>query len=66
MAADGRVTSAELDALSRFDALGLGPLEDVAREEIERAVQKPIDVAETCTALPRLTHQARKLNHASG
>lgn len=61
MAADGRVTRAELDALSRFDALGLGPLEDVAREEIERALQKPIDVAETCIALPPLTHQAADL-----
>jgi tellurite resistance protein len=61
MAADGRVTSAELDALSRFDALGLGPLRDVAREEIQRALHKRIDVAETCSALPPLTHQAADL-----
>ena len=34
IAADGRITTAELAALARLDRLGLGPLGEVAREEI--------------------------------
>jgi uncharacterized tellurite resistance protein B-like protein len=61
MAADGNITSAEFDGLGRFDVLGLGPLEDVVREEIERAVRRPIDVAEICSTLPPLSHHAADL-----
>jgi len=41
IAADGRITTAELAALARVDDLDLGPLSDVAREEIERAIHGP-------------------------
>jgi uncharacterized tellurite resistance protein B-like protein len=61
MAADGRITTAELGSLRRLDDLGLGPLGDIAREEIERAAREPIDVAATCTSLPALTHEAADL-----
>lgn len=61
MAADSRITASELGALGRFDDLGLGPLGDVAREEIERVAHEPIDVAATCIALPTLTDEAADL-----
>jgi DnaJ-domain-containing protein 1 len=58
MAADGRITQSELDALSSLDRLGLGRLSSLAREEIERAVEIPIDVRETCTHLASLSPEA--------
>ena len=61
IAADGRITTAELAALARLDRLGLGPLDEVAREEIERAIQQPIDVRATCAALPPLGEKAAAL-----
>jgi DnaJ-domain-containing protein 1 len=61
MLADGRMTTAEVAALGGLDALGLGPLGTVAREEIERAVREPIDVRATCAALPRLDGNAAAL-----
>jgi uncharacterized tellurite resistance protein B-like protein len=61
IAADGRITPAEVAALGRLDALGLGPLSALAREEIERAVQQPIDVEATCAELPRLGEEAAAL-----
>jgi DnaJ-domain-containing protein 1 len=54
IAADGRITREELTALERLDGLGLGPLANVAREEIERAIHEPVDVRATCAALPPL------------
>ena len=58
MAADKRITTPEIGALGRLDDLGLGPLGDVMREEIERAAHEPIDVAATCISLPTLTDEA--------
>jgi len=61
MAADGRITASELDALDRLDGLGLGPLSDLAREELERAIQEPIDVGATCRSLGALDPDAAAL-----
>jgi uncharacterized tellurite resistance protein B-like protein len=61
MAADGRITASELDALSNLDDLGLGRLSGLAREEIERAVGRPIDVEATCDALGDLDPDATAL-----
>jgi DnaJ-domain-containing protein 1 len=61
IAADGRITTPELEALGRLDRLGLGSLAAVAREEIERATQKPVDVAATCSALAPLGDKATAL-----
>jgi DnaJ-domain-containing protein 1 len=57
VAADGRITAAEMAALERLDVLGLGPLAELAREEIERAIQQPVDVRATCAALPPLRQE---------
>jgi DnaJ-domain-containing protein 1 len=61
IAADGRITTAELAALGRLDGLGLGPLADVAREEMERAIHEPVDVRATCAALPPLGEEGAAL-----
>jgi hypothetical protein len=61
IAADGRITPTELAALARLDGLGLGSLAGVAREEIERAIQEPVDVPATCAALPPLGEEAAAL-----
>jgi DnaJ-domain-containing protein 1 len=54
IAADHRITSSELASSERLDRLNLGALGGILRDEIERAVHAPIDVAATCAALPRL------------
>jgi DnaJ-domain-containing protein 1 len=51
MTADGRITAEECEALERFDDLGLGPLCEIAEEEIERAASGPIDLRATCAGL---------------
>lgn len=58
MVADGRITCAEHDALERLDELGLGPLSDLAEEEIQRAVDQPIDLGETCAGLANASPEA--------
>ena len=61
IAADHRITSPELASLERLDRLNLGALGGIVREEIERAVHQPVDVAATCAALPRLGDQGAAL-----
>ena len=51
MTADGRISAEECEAIQRFDDLGLGPLCDVAEEEIERAAEGPVDIRATCAGL---------------
>jgi len=58
MVADGRITTPEFDALGRLDELGLGPLSDLAKEEIRSAVTRPIDLRATCDGLARATPEA--------
>jgi len=58
MVSDGRITPSEVDALGRLDELGLGPLSDLAEEEIRGAVSRPIDLRATCDGLARATPQA--------
>lgn len=50
MAADGRITREEIDAVVALERLGLGPA-DVIRDEIERATRHPIDLEQTCRGL---------------
>ena len=58
MVADGRITPSEYDALERLDALGLGPLSNLAEDEIRAATRHPIDLRATCEGLARATPQA--------
>jgi DnaJ-domain-containing protein 1 len=58
IAADGRITTTEVAALARLDDLGLGPLGAIAREEIARAIDEPIEVRATCAALRPLSPEA--------
>ena len=51
IAADRHVTSEEIAALDELDHLGLGRLSGVAREEMLRAVEEPIDLTATCEGL---------------
>ncbi len=51
MAADARVTTSELAAVTKLVRLGLGSLEGPTREELARCVHEPIDVAPACAAL---------------
>jgi uncharacterized tellurite resistance protein B-like protein len=58
MAADGRITVPELEAIERLDRLGLGPLGTLVREEIQRAMEAPIDVRAACAELAPLSAEA--------
>lgn len=58
MVADGRITPSEYEALEHLDSLGLGPLSDLAEDEIRHAAGHPIDLRETCAGLARATPQA--------
>ena len=58
MVADGQITPAEYGALERLDALGLGPLSDLAEDEIRSAVREPIDLCATCEGLAQATPEA--------
>lgn len=58
MAADGRITAQERQALSRFDSLGLGALSEIAKEEIRRAELGPVDVRTTCEQLTGISRKA--------
>ncbi|MCC6765679.1 MAG: TerB family tellurite resistance protein [Deltaproteobacteria bacterium] len=51
MAADARVTSAEIAAAAGLVRLGLGALEPATRDELARAVDGPIDVGAACAVL---------------
>jgi DnaJ-domain-containing protein 1 len=61
MAADGRITPNELAAADQLDRIGLGPLAGLAREEIERAVAEPIDLAATCAALSEVSSEGGRI-----
>lgn len=61
MAADGRITPNELSAVQQLDRLGLGPLSALAREEIERAVEQPIDLRDACAGLAQLSPQGGRI-----
>ena len=58
MAADGRITTSEMDTVSHLDGLGLGDLAGPVREEIEAATRHPIDPTEACAQLPSLPREA--------
>lgn len=58
MVADGRITPSEYEALEGLDSLGLGPLSDLAEEEIRNATHQPIDLRATCEGLASATPQA--------
>jgi uncharacterized tellurite resistance protein B-like protein len=58
MVADGRITPSEYEALEHLDSLGLGPLSDLAEDEIRHAAHHPIDLRATCEGLARATPQA--------
>jgi uncharacterized tellurite resistance protein B-like protein len=58
MVADGRITPSEYDALERLDGLGLGPLSDLAEDEIRMATRQPIDLRAACEGLAQATPQA--------
>ena len=51
MAADRRLSVAEIDEAARLDRIGLGPLSPLVQEELQRATRMPIDVDGACTAL---------------
>lgn len=51
MAADARVTTSEIAAVSELVRLGLGTLETATREELALAAKDPIDVDAACAAL---------------
>ena len=61
MAADGRITPSELSTAEELDRLGLGPLSALAQEEIDRAVQQPIDLADTCRGLAKLSPEGGRI-----
>ncbi|MFN8545834.1 MAG: TerB family tellurite resistance protein [Candidatus Binatia bacterium] len=54
MAADGRVTPVEVEALGRLEAVGVGPIARLAAEELERAAREPIDLRATVEGLGRV------------
>jgi len=58
MIADGRVCVGELDALEQLDALGLGPLSDLAGDEIRRAKRESIDMRPICELLASAAPEA--------
>lgn len=51
IAADGRVTTSELEAVARLDDLGLGRLSTLVEEELRSAAHRRIDLAATCRLL---------------
>jgi DnaJ-domain-containing protein 1 len=51
IAADGRVTSSELEAAARLDDLGLGRLSALVEEELRSAAHQRIDLGATCRLL---------------
>lgn len=61
MAADGRITPGELSAAEALDRLGLGPLSELAREEIDRSREQPIDLEDTCAGLTQLSPEGGRI-----
>jgi DnaJ-domain-containing protein 1 len=51
LTADAEVTATEVAALAGLVRLGLGSLEALAREELVRASEEPIDVGAACAAI---------------
>jgi DnaJ-domain-containing protein 1 len=51
IAADGRVTTSELEAVARLDDLGLGRLSALVEEELRSATHRRIDLGATCRLL---------------
>ena len=58
MVADGQISPSEYEALERLDELGLGPLSDLAEDEIRNATRQPIDLHATCEGLAQATPEA--------
>jgi uncharacterized tellurite resistance protein B-like protein len=58
MVADGQITPSEYEALEGLDTLGLGPMSDLAEDEIRNATHQPIDLRATCEGLAQATPQA--------
>jgi uncharacterized tellurite resistance protein B-like protein len=58
MIADGHVTEPELSAVDHLRHLGLGPFAALVEEELERAMNAPIDVPRTAVELARLVPEA--------
>lgn len=61
MVADGQITPSEYEALEGLDALGLGPMSDLAADEIRNATRQPIDLRATCEGLAQATPEAAAL-----
>ena len=60
IAADGRVTSSELEAVARLDDLGLGGLSTLVEEELRAAAQRRIDLGATCRLLRERVPEAAR------
>lgn len=58
MAADGRITSPEVEALARLDQLGLGSLTPFVEDEIDRATREAVDVRAACADLAGASREA--------
>lgn len=58
MAADGRITTTEMEVLSHLEGLGLGDLTGAVREQLQRAMHEPIDPVQVCGELAPLSREA--------
>ncbi|HVO26600.1 MAG TPA: TerB family tellurite resistance protein [Candidatus Margulisiibacteriota bacterium] len=58
MVADGQITPSEYAALEHLEELGLGPMSDLAEDEIRGATHQPIDLRATCEGLAQATPEA--------
>ncbi|MBY0279489.1 TerB family tellurite resistance protein, partial [Candidatus Binatia bacterium] len=58
MAADGRITTTEMEALSHLEGLGLGDLTEPVREQLQIAMREPIDPVEVSAELTPLSREA--------
>lgn len=58
MAADGRITTTEMEALSHLEGLGLGDLTEPVREQLQIAMREPIDPVRVSAELTPLSREA--------
>lgn len=58
LAADDRIVAPELEAITRLDRFGLGPLAALAREELGRCLREPVDVEAACRGLGAIAPEA--------
>lgn len=58
MAADGRITTGEMEVLSHLEGLGLGDLTGPVREQLQLAMREPIDPVQVCGELTPLSREA--------